>query len=93
MCSSYYWTQIANAIIIHDKAFYPVDINKLGWATAGWKVLHTAAGRMGKLVGCLTARQNRKVNLCQLWGGKPAQSAKDGKRDTTHITLCYTITM
>jgi len=26
-------------------------------------------------------------------GGKPAQSAKDGQRDTMHITLRYTITM
>jgi len=26
-------------------------------------------------------------------GGKPAQSAKDGQRDTMHITLRYMITM
>jgi len=31
------------------------------------------------LVGCLTARQHRKVNLCQLRGMKPAQVAKDGQ--------------
>jgi len=39
------------------------------------------------LVGCLT------VNLGQLRGGKPAQSAKDGQQDTMHINLRYTITM
>jgi len=38
------------------------------------------------LVGCLTARQYRKVHLCQL-RGKPAQSVKDGQRDTMHINL------
>jgi len=43
------------------------------------------------LVGC----QHRKANLCQLRGGKPAQSAKDGQRDTMHINylIRYTITM
>jgi len=45
------------------------------------------------LIGELTARQHRKVNLCQLRGMKPAQSAKDGQRDTMHNTLRYTITM
>jgi len=45
------------------------------------------------LVGCLTARQHRKVNLCQLRGEKPAQSAKDGQQDTMQIALRYTITM
>jgi len=35
---------------------------------------------------CLTIRQHRKVNLCQLRGGKPAKSAMDGQRDTMHIT-------
>jgi len=33
--------------------------------------------------------QHGKVNLCQLRGEKPAQSAKDGQRDTIHITLRY----
>jgi len=41
---------------------------------------------------CLTARQHRKVNMCQLRGGKPAQAAKDSQRDTMHDTLCHTIT-
>jgi len=45
------------------------------------------------LVGCLTARQHREVDLCQLQGGKLAQAAKDGQCDTMHITLRYTITM
>jgi len=40
-----------------------------------------------------TALQHRKVNLCQLRGGKLAQLAKDGQRDTMHITLRYTIIM
>jgi len=31
-------------------------------------------------------------SMCELRGGKPAQSAKDGQRDTMHITLRYTIT-
>jgi len=35
------------------------------------------------LNGCLTARQHIMVNLCQLWGGKPAQAAKDGQIDNT----------
>jgi len=46
-----------------------------------------------RLIECLPARQHRKVNLCQLRGGKPAQAAKDGQRDTMHTTLHYTITM
>jgi len=41
---------------------------------------------IGSLVGCLTARQHRKVNLCQMRGEKPAQSAKDDQRDTMHNT-------
>jgi len=47
------------------------------------------------LVGCLTARQHRKVNVCQLrgGGGETAYSAKGGQRDTMHIALRYTITM
>jgi len=36
------------------------------------------------LIDCLTARQHRKVNLYQLRGRKPDQSAKDGQRDTMH---------
>jgi len=44
-------------------------------------------------IGCLTARQHRKANLCQLRGGKLAQAAKDGQRDTMHNTLRHTITM
>jgi len=45
------------------------------------------------LIDCLTARQHRKDNLCQLRGGKLAQAAKDCQRDTMHNTLRYTITM
>jgi len=41
------------------------------------------------LVGCLMARQHRKVNLCQLRG----RETDLGQRDTMHITLRYTITM
>jgi len=40
------------------------------------------------LIDCLTARQHRKVNLRQLLlGGKLAQAAKDGQRDTIPLTL------
>jgi len=42
------------------------------------------------LIGCLTARQHRKVNLCG--GGKLAPAAKDSQRDTMHNTLRYRIT-
>jgi len=42
---------------------------------------------------CLTARQHRKVNLCQQRRGTPAQTAKDGQRDTMQDTLIYTMTM
>ena len=42
------------------------------------------------LIGVSTARQHRKVNLCQQFvpagEGKTAQSAKDGQQDTTHNT-------
>jgi len=37
------------------------------------------------------AYQCRKVNISQLRGGKPAQLAKGGQRDTMHNTLCHTI--
>jgi len=52
----------------------------------GWLVGWLAGWLAGWLVGCnLTARQHRKVNLCQfVSGGKPAQSARDGQRDTMH---------
>jgi len=53
--------------------------------------LLTSNRHIGWLVGCLTARQDRKVNLCQLRGR--AQSAKYGQRDTMHVTSRYTITM
>jgi len=33
------------------------------------------------------ACQHRKVNLCHLRGGKPAQVAKEGQQDTMHTTL------
>jgi len=48
----------------------------------------------GCLVGCLTARQDRKKGqfVPTAGGGKPAQSAKDDQRDTMHITLSYMIT-
>jgi len=35
------------------------------------------------------ARKHRKVNVCQLRGGKLAHVAKDGQRDTMHTTLRY----
>jgi len=41
------------------------------------------------VIHCLTARQHRKVNLCQLQGG--GKLAKDGQRDTMQNTLRYTI--
>jgi len=47
----------------------------------------------GRLLGCLAARQYRRSICANCGGGKPAQSAKDGQRDTMHITLSYTITM
>jgi len=43
------------------------------------------------LIVYLTTCQHRKVNLCQL-SRKVAQAAMDGKRDTMHNTLRYTIT-
>jgi len=58
--------------------------------------MQTTIGRVishYRLVGCLMERQHRKINLWQLRGGKPAQSAKDAQQDTMHITLRYTITM
>jgi len=58
-----------------------------------WHSLRVWSERRRRLVGCLTARQHRKVNVCYCAGGKPAQSDKDGQRDTMHITLRYTITM
>jgi len=58
---------------------------RLGYRLVGWLV--------GWLVGCLTARQHKKA-ICANCGGKePAQSAKDGQRDTMHITLRYSIAM
>jgi len=45
------------------------------------------------MIDCLTARKQRKVNLCQLRGAKMAQAAKVSQRDTMHNTLRYTITM
>jgi len=47
------------------------------------------------MVGCLTARQHRKVNLCQLRGRETGSVGyADGQRDAMHIrpTLRYTIT-
>jgi len=42
-----------------------------------------------RLIGCLAARQHRKINLCQLGGRKPAHAAKGGKRDTMHNFILY----
>jgi len=53
-------------------------------------ILHTL---FDLLIDCLTTRQHRKVNLCQLRGGKLAQAAKDSQRDTMHNTLRYMIPM
>jgi len=39
-----------------------------------------------RLIGVLTARELRKVNLCQLRGRETGSVAKDG-RDTMHIIL------
>jgi len=71
---------IVNAYVNEDMCIHTAVINSL-IMMIDW------------LIGVLTARQHRKVNLCQLGGRKPAQSAKDGQRDTMHNTLRYTITM
>jgi len=48
-------------------------------------------------VGWLVVQQHintERSTICASCGaGKPAQSAKDGQRDTMHITLRYKITM
>jgi len=50
---------------------------------------------VGWLVGWLfNEHVNTKRSIyVNCGGGKPAQVAKDGQRDTMHITLRYTITM
>jgi len=47
---------------------------------------------VGWLVGWLVVK-HRKVNQVNCGGGKLAQSAKYGQRETRHISLRYTITM
>jgi len=37
--------------------------------------------------------RSKKAQLVQLWGGKPAQAARDGPPDTLHNTLHFTISM
>jgi len=61
-----------------------------GTVQRGLQAQYSAAIKADWLVGCLTALQHRKVNLCQLRGGKPAQSVKYDQRDTMHITLNVT---
>jgi len=61
--------------------------------SAEYNVLFDTAEWLALIDRCLTARQHKKVNLWQMRGGKPAQSAKDGQRDTMHIIFRYTITM
>jgi len=67
-----------NVTSTHIRHFYQA-------AMQGWKPAQEVENWLvGLLVGCLTARKHKEVNLCQLRGGKLAQSAKDGQRDTMH---------
>jgi len=71
------------------RSFVHLEHRTLDEKTIYMELMHDDKQRH-RLVGCLTARQHRKVNLL---GGKLAQSANDGQQNTMHITLRYTITM
>jgi len=52
---------------------------------------HRSAGMI--IDSCLTTVNTHRTIYANLQGGKLAQAAKDGQRETLHNTLHYTITM